>query len=59
LGLALTTFKEVIETIRRWKLEASNHNNDGWVMHSYKEKLQKVRDELNLVAHNNKKEERK
>ena len=51
-GEQMTTLEEILETIRRWKLEASNHRNDGWVMQGYNDKLQQVRDELNSSLHN-------
>ena len=53
----MPTLNEILNTIRRWKLEANDHHNDGWVMQGYKDKLQQVRDELNTSLHKKSKKE--
>jgi hypothetical protein len=46
----MTTLEEILKTLQLWKLEASNHHNDGWVMQGYSDKLQQVWDELSSYS---------
>ena len=38
--------EDIIATIQEWELQASSPYNDGWVIQSYKENIQKLREYL-------------
>jgi hypothetical protein len=40
--------KDIIATIQEWKLQASSGHNDGWVIQSYKDQLQKLQEHLEI-----------
>ena len=39
---------DIIATIQEWKLQASSRHNDGWVIQGYKEKLQILREHVEI-----------
>lgn len=43
--------EDVIQYIKFLMREANNPRNDGWVQKAYKEKLNRIRDELNTEYH--------
>mgnify|MGYP000223553226 CR=1 FL=1 len=40
--------EDILATIDNWKLEASSSYNDGWVVNGYKEKLELLRQHLEI-----------
>ena len=40
--------EDIIATIREWELQASSPYNDGWVIQGYKEKLQMLKEHLEV-----------
>ena len=40
--------KDIIATIQEWKLQANSYHNDGWVIQSYKDQLQKLQEHLEI-----------
>lgn len=39
---------DIIATIQEWKLQANSYHNDGWVIQSYKDQLQKLQEHLEI-----------
>jgi hypothetical protein len=40
------SLNEIINQIRKWKLEVHSHRNDGWTKAHYMIQLEKLREEL-------------
>ena len=40
--------EDIIATIQEWKLQTSSAHNDGWVIQGYKEKLQMLKEHLEV-----------
>ena len=40
------SLQDIISTIQEWELQASSGHNDGWVIQSYKDNLQKLKEHL-------------
>ena len=40
--------EDIIATIQNWNLEANSRHNDGWIAQGYKEKLQILREHLEI-----------
>jgi len=40
------SLQDIISTIQEWELQASSGHNDGWVIQSYKENLQTLKEYL-------------
>ena len=41
--------KDILYTISTWQLEASSSHNDGWVIESYQQKINKVQEALDRL----------
>ena len=41
--------KDILYTISTWQLEASSSHNDGWVIESYQQKINKVQEALDCI----------
>ncbi len=42
------SLEDIIATIQEWELQSSSGHNDGWVIQGYKEKLQILREHLEV-----------
>jgi hypothetical protein len=42
------SLEDILATIQEWNLQASSGHNDGWVIQGYKEKLQILREYLEV-----------
>jgi len=42
------SLEDILATIQEWNLQASSGHNDGWVIEGYKEKLQILREHLEV-----------
>jgi len=42
------SLEDILATITDWKIQASSGHNDGWVIQGYKEKLQILREQLEV-----------
>tara|TARA_R110000765_G_scaffold425788_1_gene539599 strand:- start:331 stop:498 length:168 start_codon:yes stop_codon:yes gene_type:complete len=40
--------QDIISTIQEWKLQASSYHNDGWVIQSYTDQLEKLKEHLEI-----------
>ena len=40
------SLQDIISTIQEWEIQASSPYNDGWVIQSYKDNLQKLKEHL-------------
>ena len=40
--------EDILATIQEWKLQASSGHNDGWVIQGYREKLQMLKEHLEV-----------
>jgi|TARA_B100000959_G_scaffold193161_1_gene201963 hypothetical protein len=40
------SLQDVLATIQEWKIQASSPYNDGWVIQSYKDNLQQLKEHL-------------
>jgi hypothetical protein len=43
------SLEDILTTIQEWNLQASSGHNDGWVIQGYKEKLQILREHLEIT----------
>ena len=41
--------EDILYTISTWQLEASSSHNDGWVIESYQQKINKVQEALDCI----------
>jgi hypothetical protein len=42
------SLEDILSTIQEWELQASSGHNDGWVIQGYKEKLQMLKEHLEV-----------
>ena len=42
------SLQDILSTIQEWELQASSPYNDGWVIQGYKEKLQMLKEHLEV-----------
>ena len=42
------SLQDIISTIQEWEIQASSPYNDGWVIQGYKEKLQTLKEHLEV-----------
>ena len=42
------SLEDILATIQEWRIQASSGHNDGWVIQGYKEKLQMLKDHLEV-----------
>ena len=42
------SLEDILATIQQWKLQANSGHNDGWVSQGYKDKLQILREQLEV-----------
>ena len=42
------SLEDILATIQEWNLQASSGYNDGWVIQGYKEKLEMLREHLEV-----------
>jgi len=42
------SLEDILATIQYWKIQASSGHNDGWVTQGYKEKLQMLKEHLEV-----------
>ena len=42
------SLQDILSTIQEWELQASSPYNDGWVIQGYKEKLEMLREHLEV-----------
>ena len=42
------SLQDILSTIQEWEIQASSPYNDGWVIQGYKEKLQMLKEHLEV-----------
>ena len=42
------SLEDILATIQNWQLEAESGYNDGWVVQGYKDKLQMIKEHLEI-----------
>ena len=43
------SLQDILSTIQEWEIQASSPYNDGWVIQSYKDHLQKLKEHLEII----------
>ena len=43
------SLEDILYTISTWQVEASSGHNDGWVVESYQQKINKVQEALDRI----------
>ena len=42
--------KDILEIVKKWKIEAFSSHNDGWTQNIYRKNLIELRDYLNKIS---------